>query len=163
MLQKFLTQKNIRGKCNHGRSITNVSFDTIETFVNKMNENVDDLPYFLFNFFVELTHDDFALPEYFDVQFKNMLLRFEEKKYLDNTLLVILSDHGNRLVPYSYKTDTGRMERKLPFLSLRLPKKLWNTKYQLNAKNNKNKLIAAYDIHQTLRHFLQCKLYKRVG
>ncbi len=46
------------------------------------------------------------------------------------------------------------MEHKLPFLSLRLPKKIWNTKYQLNAKNNKNKLIGAYDIQQTLRHFL---------
>ena len=78
-----------------------------------------------------------------------MIETFEKSKYLDNTLLIIFSDHGNRLTRYPIYTSTGRIERHLPFLSMRLPKKLWNTSYFHNAKNNEQKLISAFDIYQT--------------
>jgi hypothetical protein len=126
----------------------------IETFLKKMHEYNTQIPYFFHNFLVDYSHDYISLPARLDSEFKSLLVRLEDKNYLENTLLIVFSDHGNRLTPYSYQTFSGKMERKLPFLYLRLPKKLWNTKYHLNALNNKNKLIGAYDIHQTLRHFL---------
>ena len=50
------------------------------------------------------------------------------------------------------------MEKRFPFLSIRLPKRLWNTEYHFHARNNKNKLIGAYDVYQTLRHFLHLNI-----
>ena len=130
-------------------------FISYRLIVNRMNEielNSQN-PFFSLNILNEFAHDFFDIPSYIDIAFKNMLERLEKKGYLDNTLLLIFSDHGSRLSSYSL-TLAGQLERKLPFLSLRLPKKLWKTNYHLNAANNKEKLIGAYDIYQTLRHFL---------
>jgi hypothetical protein len=151
-----MSKETDKDQCYHGRPIYKVSFDLIESFLKNMHENNlnSQIPYFFFNFFGEYTHDNLALPGNLDIEFRNLLVRLEEKNYLDNTLLVLYSDHGSRLTLYSYRTLSGKLERKLPFLYLRLPKQLWNTKYHLNALNNKNKLIGAYDIHQTFRHFL---------
>jgi hypothetical protein len=151
-----MSKSNKEVQCNHGKPIYKIIFDTIETFLRKMQENDVNfqIPYFFYNFFGEYTHDNLAVPANLDMEFRNLLLRLENEKYLENTLLVMFSDHGSRLTLYSFQTQSGKIERKLPFLYLRLPKKLWNTKYHLNAVNNKNKLIGAYDIYQTLRHFL---------
>ena len=121
-----------------------------------MNEVKDNskLPYFFFNFLTEYTHDDFVIPPYIDKYFRDMLERFEMNGYLDNTLLIVVSDHGSRLVPYAYQTEAGNLEKNLPFISMRLPKKLWGTSYHQNAKSNRNRLVNAFDVYQTLRHFL---------
>ena len=111
------------------------------------------MPYFSFNVFDAYTHDYFTVRETVDSGFKDMLQLLENSKLLENTLLIVHSDHGSRLTPYSVYQPAGRVERKYPFLSMRLPKKLWNTSYYYNAKQNERKLIGAYDIYQTLRHF----------
>ena len=100
------------------------------------------------------THNDFVVPAVIDKYFRDMLERFEKKGFLDNTLLIVFSDHGVRLVPYSYETQVGKLEINLPFISMRLPKKLWGTSYHENVLKNKNKLVNAFDVYQTLRHFL---------
>ena len=83
-----------------------------------------------------------------------MIEKLEKLNYLDNTLLIVFSDHGARLVPFAYQTEAGLIEENLPFVSIRLPKKLWGTRYEVNVQNNKNKLVTSFDIYQTLRHFL---------
>ena len=119
-----------------------------------MNEEPNsNKPYFFLNFLTEYTHDYFILPPYIDQEFKEMVENFDKLGYLDNTLLFIFSDHGSRLTPYAYKTETGTAEKNLPFVSIRLPKILWNSQYQTNLLENKNKLVTAFDIFQTLRHF----------
>ncbi len=138
-----------------GRPVYRIFFDLITSFLNKMNNEINfKLPYFLYNHCSHYTHDFIHVPDSLDVGFKKMIERFEQSNYLDNTLLIILSDHGNRLTRYPVYTPSGRIERHWPFLSMRLPKKLWNTSYFHNAKNNKHKLISAFDIYQTLRHFV---------
>jgi hypothetical protein len=119
-----------------------------------MNEEPNsNKPYFFLNFLTEYTHDNFAIPSYIDQEFKEMIENFDKLGYLDNTLLFIFSDHGSRLSSYAYQTDAGMMEKNLPFVSIRLPKILWNSQYQTNLLENKNKLVTAFDIFQTLRHF----------
>jgi hypothetical protein len=112
------------------------------------------LPYFFMSSISEYTHDSMILPPYFDIEFFKMLKSYEMNGYFDNTLLIIFSDHGSRLVRYAYETELGRKEKKLPFISIKVPKKLVNTDYYLNAVNNKNTLISFFDVYQTLRHFL---------
>jgi hypothetical protein len=119
-----------------------------------MNEEPNsNKPYFFLNFLSEYTHDNFVIPPNLDQEFKEMVENFEKLGYLDNTLLLIFSDHGNRLTQYAFESETGLMEKNLPFLSIRLPKILWNSKYQANVSKNKVKLVTAFDVFQTLRQF----------
>ena len=139
--------------CN-GRPLFQTFFDLIESFLRRMNNNINqNMPYFSFNIFDRYTHDFLTVRESIDARFKKLLETFEGLNFFDNTLLIVHSDHGNRFKAYSAYQPSGRMERKYPFLSMRLPKKLWNTSYYYNAKQNERKLIGAYDIYQTLRHF----------
>ncbi len=101
----------------------------------------------------DYTHDFLAMPPKLDRFFMDMLSNMESNGYLDNTLLIIFSDHGNRLKPFAYGTGVGQSEKYAPFLSIRLPKALWNTTVHKNAVANKNRLISFYDLYQTLRHF----------
>jgi len=64
-----------------------------------------------------------------------------------------MSDLGSRVTGYSFVTDQGRTERTLPFLSIRLPKKLWNSNFERNLISNKLKLTTHFDLFKTLRHF----------
>lgn len=121
-------------------------------FIKRMKNS--SLPYFLMSSISEYTHDSMTLPPYFDIEFFKMLKSYEMNGYFDNTLLIIFSDHGSRLVKYAYETEFGRKEKKLPFISIKVPKKLVNTDYYFNAVNNKNTLISFFDVYQTLRHFL---------
>ena len=98
--KKYLTkEQNLNGpiinKCN-GKPIYKISYNLIESFLNRMNE-IDinlELPYIYFNILNEYTHDFMVVQQYIDAEFRNMLERFEKKGFLDNTLLIIFSDHG---------------------------------------------------------------------
>jgi len=100
-----------------------------------------------------LTHGFLSVPKTFDIQLKDLIAGFEKQKLLDNTLLVIMSDHGSRLTKYSYQSKVGRMERSTPFFSMRLPKQLIGTEFHRNAVSNKDKLFTAHDVHKTLNQF----------
>ena len=117
------------------------------------NDANKKLPYFSFNFLKYYTHDYLVAPGGFDAELTDLLWQFEKKNYLDKTLLIVMSDHGNRLSQYGFYTEPGRIERSMPFMSIRLPKKLQNTQFHSNIKSNKNKLISMFDIYKTLAHF----------
>lgn len=120
-----------------------------------MNANQNkNTPYFSFNFLTEYTHDYLASPPQLDRYTADLLMRLEKNGYLDNTLMILHSDHGNRLQSFAYGTEIGKIEKFMPFLSIRLPRKLWNTPFQENLKNNKKKLVSFFDLYQTLRQFL---------
>ena len=74
----------------------------------------------------------------------------------------IFSDHGIRLSKYAYETELGRREKKLPFISINIPKKLLNTQYFSNAIKNKDRLISFYDVYQTIRHFLYIQKFNEI-
>ena len=153
-VRKYSTRTQNPNRCQRGRPIYKTSFDNVKLFLQRMNEDQNsNKPYFFLNFLTEYTHDDFVVPSFIDKKFKEMIENFEKLGYLDNTLLFVFSDHGSRLASYAYKTETGAAEKNLPFVSMRLPKKLWNTRYHLNAEMNKNKLVTAFDLYQTLRQF----------
>jgi hypothetical protein len=51
-------------------------------------------------------------------------------------------------------TENGYLERSYPFLSMRMPRRMWPSIYYQNAKQNQRKLISHYDTYKTLNHFL---------
>ena len=84
----------------------------------------------------------------FDAELTDLIQQFETKGYLDKTLLIVMSDHGSRLSQYGFYTEPGRIERSMPFMSIRLPKQLLNTQFHSNLKSNKNKLISMFDVYK---------------
>ena len=137
--------------CHNKKPTYQTILDNIQNFIGKMNSN-QNVNYFFFNLMNYYTHDVDSLPKGFDLYFKEILKKFESKGFLEKTLLIIGGDHGARLNSYSM-TELGFVEHKLPYTSVRLPKKLWNTKYHYNFIRNSEILTTNYDIHKTLKHF----------
>jgi hypothetical protein len=55
------------------------------------------VPYFAFNMFDHETHDEFTIRDGYDSYLKKTLEIFENEGYLNNTMLIFMSDHGHRL------------------------------------------------------------------
>jgi hypothetical protein len=142
-------------ECHYKKQTYLTWLNEIKHFVTHMNSYENNkIPFFSFNFLTQYNHDYFVIPKDLDTQLRDMLANFQIKGYLNNTMLILWSDHGNRLASYSVYNDQGRLEKNNPFLSVRLPEKLKNTRYFLNAFNNQNKLVSGLDLFQTLKQFL---------
>ena len=127
-----------------------------QNFYTEINK---DISYFSFNFIDEYTHDYMYVPYDLDVKFRNMIVKLEKNGKLDDTFLMIFSDHGIRLRLYGYGTDQGKLEKYNPFISIRLPKILKNTRYFKNSFENQFKMVTFFDLFQTLKHFLHINKY----
>jgi membrane-anchored protein YejM (alkaline phosphatase superfamily) len=65
----------------------------------------------------------------------------------DNTLVMILGDHGN-LFDHFRKTTLGRIEANMPLLGIILPKSLKH--FRKNLESNSEVLTSWYDVHEML-------------
>ena len=76
----------------------------------------------------------------------------EASGYLNNTLLVLMSDHGARFAQFR-GTQQGKYEERLPYFSLRLPG--WFEKRYpeavKNLRNNVDVITTPFDIHETFK------------
>ncbi len=142
--------------CINGKPFHSIYIDQIKQFIDRMNlpENKKK-NYFSYNMFSSLSHDRFEVPEGFDIKIYEQLEEFEKNGFLDNTMLVILGDHGGR--PYAYGDDFfskfAGIEYPNPFLSIKLPKNLQGTVYSENFIKNRHKLVTTFDIYKTLKQF----------
>ena len=150
--KKYYEIRSGPNKC-HNKIPTYITWlDQIKIFIESSKKK--QMPFFSFSFLTEYTHDDLAVSSNLDKHLKDFLHNLMKNGDLDNTMFFFLSDHGNRLQKYSYVTSNGRSERYMPFLSIKLPKKLKGSEFHKRALENKNKLVTLFDVHQTLRHFL---------
>jgi hypothetical protein len=146
-------------KCHYMEPFYIKFFKQIQVFLENMHlKNNQNTPYFSFNWLTEYTHNELAIPPNFDFSLRYFLRKLMALGYFDKTLLLFLTDHGNKLHDFA-KTESGRHERLLPYLSIKFPKNLLGTTLHKNAINNKNKLISFFDIYQTLRNFLFVNKY----
>lgn len=128
---------------------------TVELMNDPINKN---LPYFFFNFYNHHTHDYMTVPENYDFDLREMIKEFEDRGFLDNTMLIMMADHGARVSSFS-DTDNGVLERTNPFITLRLPKALRETEYFNNAKHNTRNIVSHFDFYKTLQHFYYINKY----
>ncbi|XP_046571791.1 uncharacterized protein LOC124279953 [Haliotis rubra] len=117
--------------------------------------NYNNVSKFAFGFSVELTHWDNNPGEYMDRDLVEFLQLFQKKGYLDNTMLVVMGDHGAR---YSKVRNTvqGKLEERLPMMSLVLPPWFRHEYPKANAalKRNSKRLTTPFDIHETFLDLL---------
>eukprot|EP00794_Sanderia_malayensis_P018830 gene18830-20726_t len=102
-----------------------------------------------------ICHNDVNRVQNADEGVANILNRMKNSGILDDTIVVIFGDHGARLSGFR-ETMVGKLEERLPFLSITLPSRLISSHpniYQA-MKHNSEILTSHFDIHATLKHML---------
>lgn len=110
---------------------------------------------FAFMFGSELTHWDNNPGEYMDQDLVDFFEFLRNGGFLKDMFVIVFADHGAR---YSRvrKTIQGKVEERLPFMSIAVPDWFKHRHKQLyrNLVRNSDKLATPFDIHKTLVHIL---------
>ncbi|RZC34377.1 uncharacterized protein BDFB_009136 [Asbolus verrucosus] len=124
-----------------------------------MLDQIKNKPKFLFGFHGEISHDDYNLVGIADVDLYNFLKDLKESGVLDDTILIVMADHGHRYHhQYSKIRNTvqGKQEERLPFFSFTFPQSFkthFRQAYE-NFHGNVDKLTTPFDIYSTLKSVL---------
>lgn len=85
-----------------------------------------------------------------------LLKSLKEDNHLDNTMLIVFGDHGARFDEIR-STLQGKLEERLPFLSITLPQ--WfrekHPNFVKNLQQNTRRIISPLDLHATFMHVLK--------
>ncbi len=112
------------------------------------------VPYFSFTFSIEVTHNDFNRAQLLDSHISHFIESIRNS--VNNTILIVMGDHGNRYGPV-LKTTIGRIEERMPLFAIHLPKQLLKTYSHLQyfLDENNDKLINWLDLHQLLTDIVE--------
>ena len=142
--------------CIGGRAAHNISLEYVLSFFRAYK----DKPKFSLVTHADISHDDQNTIGYVDDDFKSNLQVLEKENFLNNTLLIIFGDHGARFSDLR-KTIQGKLEERLPFMSITLPE-WFIEKYpdlHSNLVHNSKVLTTPFDVYATLRHLLSYPSY----
>uniref|UniRef100_A0A915K925 Uncharacterized protein n=1 Tax=Romanomermis culicivorax TaxID=13658 RepID=A0A915K925_ROMCU len=126
-----------------------IQLNYLERFF-KAYQKQNHSPVFALNWLTELGHDWLGQISLGDEDFEQFFQRMKTM-LLKNTIIFTFSDHGHRFDSIR-KTLIGRLEERMPYLSISLPKK-FRTKFPNLRRNlllNSKRLISPFDIYATL-------------
>ena len=133
--------------CIGSRPRPRLMFDWIkESF-----ETYKDMPKFFAFFNSELTHEYNNLGQLFEPYLLEFFEFMNSKGHLDNTILIIMSDHGARFNKLR-ATEQGKLEERMPYFGFRFPEwfqKVYEKEYKAFLENS-YRLTTPFDIHETL-------------
>ncbi|XP_066584356.1 uncharacterized protein [Prorops nasuta] len=115
-------------------------------------------PKFLFGFHGELSHDSYNDIGVVDSDLYFWLKDLYAKGHLNNTVLILMSDHGHRFAEIR-NTLQGKQEERLPFFSFTFPpwfKKVYPEAHA-NFIFNTQRLTTPFDVHKTLESIINFK------
>ncbi|KAF1751284.1 hypothetical protein GCK72_017838 [Caenorhabditis remanei] len=136
-------------KCLDGELLAEVFIDSWFRFERIFSK----IPHFGFTFISSLTHDDPNNLEMLDHTLFHRLDYLNRTGSLENTILIILGDHGNRVHPLNRYTFAGKIEERAPYLSILVPprfRKLFPEKYR-NLRENSQRFVSNFHVHSTLK------------
>jgi hypothetical protein len=113
-------------------------------------------PKFSFLFHSQYSHDSNDRLPYGDDELLEFLKLMKRQGYFDKTMFILMSDHGARFSSLR-TTYQGKLEERLPFLSIRMPK-LFQEQYPQIMSNlliNSHRLTTPYDLHETFEHLFE--------
>lgn len=87
--------------------------DVLFKYLTKFYKTMVDLPFFSFFWTSSMTHDFINYPLLIDNDLNNLLLQMKDEKYLEKTILLLLSDHGIRFGSFRQTTFQGMVEERL--------------------------------------------------
>ncbi|XP_063234136.1 uncharacterized protein LOC134537536 isoform X4 [Bacillus rossius redtenbacheri] len=110
-----------------------------------------DKPKFAFAFHGELSHDSHNQVGAADQDMLSWLTALRSEGHLNNTLLVVMSDHGSRFEDVR-NTQQGKQEERMPMFGFVLPRWVQRAHPELVAalRLNARRLTSPFDIHPTL-------------
>lgn len=106
---------------------------------------------FCFTFISDICHDDFNLISTAEDDLVDFLRHVKRSGYLEDTMVIVMGDHGPRFGPLR-ETSEGRLDERLPLMSIILPEQLnWERPDALRSlQANAHVLTTPFDIHTTL-------------
>ena len=113
---------------------------------------------FSFVFHKILSHNHINYVTVADEDLADTLKYMNDRAYFDNTLLILMSDHGAHFSSIRQILQ-GRFEERNPFFSVRLPPK-FIIKYPYIYKNlliNADRLTSPFDVHATFQDVISYK------
>jgi len=112
-------------------------------------------PKFMLTFMARLSHDSINNVGMMDEDFANWLTEMHNDGLFNDTLLIVMSDHGARFTEVR-QTLQGKQEERLPFYSFSFPSwfKQRHPNAYANFKTNVRRLTTPFDIHATLKSVL---------
>lgn len=87
--------------------------DVLFKYIKKFIKSMMDQPFFSFFWTSSLTHDFINYPTLIDDDLSELLIHIKNEKYLEKTVLFVLSDHGIRFGSFRQTTFQGMVEERL--------------------------------------------------
>ncbi|XP_065064122.1 uncharacterized protein LOC135690486 [Rhopilema esculentum] len=152
-------QKNKTRAC-HGN---NPIFVTSLNYLRDFHEKYKVLPKFSMTFLSTMFHNNMETLYSLEDPLLSFLKEMKAAGHLADTVLVLLSDHGARYGNFR-ETLTGKLEERLPFLSITMPSKLLEKQPQFKTamRHNTKVLTSHFDLHATLKHFFTYPYHPKV-
>jgi len=131
-------------------------FQSMLNWVRDLFDMYPNQPKFSFIFHSQYSHDSNNRLPYGDDELLEFLQLMYKRGYFDNTVFIVMSDHGARFSSLR-KTYQGKLEERLPFLSIRMPLK-FQEKYphlMYNLRLNSHRLTTPFDLHETFEYLFE--------
>ncbi|KAI6186312.1 hypothetical protein M3Y98_00119500 [Aphelenchoides besseyi] len=118
-----------------------------------------DRCHFSFNHISFFTHANGNNLELYDWPLLDALTRMKTAGVLNNTVLLISGDHGQRIHPIKH-TYYGKIEERMPLAAIYIPQKLrnWRPEWFRKLIKNTNRFTSTFDLHETLRDLSELKV-----
>lgn len=149
---QFLEDKNVKLSstsylCYGEKSLHVIAIDYFKRFLLAYK---DDLKFTLV-WNNKLSHNYVNFIKLADDDLLDLMTFLKTEGFLDNSFLLFLSDHGSR-VDKIRNTPIGRLEERLPLISLVVPQQLKEAYPNLheNLKTNINRLTSPFDAYETI-------------
>ena len=154
----YMGPYSIRRRCLYGKD----TFEYVLDYGIKFWETYLDEHKFLRLSFQDAHEGTLEVVKYLDKKLAKFLEYFDNKKYLDDTAIFLVSDHGNNMIGFYniFQVEDYVLEKTLGTWFMILPKK-----FNLNEKNleiNQQRLVTPYDIHDTILDIFGYKLKDKV-
>ena len=136
-------------RCLYGMSIHDIQLEYVKQFWDKYNDTRKVFRT-VFNENHEATGE---LIKYNDNGYVNLLNYFNEKGYLKDTIVMVVSDHGQHFIvgrSFFLPDDSRLEENYLPFLLLLIPRDIPQGNMRF-LENNQQLFVTAHEIYGTLK------------
>ena len=124
-------------------------------WIKELFATYPDRPKFSISFGAALTHEYNNLAQLQEPFLLEFLQYMNSKSYLNNTVMILMSDHGARFHKMR-ATEQGKLEERMPYFAVRFPEWFRNAypREYNNFVQNSQRLSTPFDIHETLMELL---------
>ncbi|KAJ7390456.1 hypothetical protein OS493_025157 [Desmophyllum pertusum] len=140
-----------KGLCMNSQSQFEVQLKYLKSFM----KSYPGKRKFGFTFFSDLCHREPGLVHAADGGLISFFESLKNENLLNDTMFITLSDHGARFEVVR-KSPQGKLEQRLPFLSLTFPpwfKRNYPEHFAALAKNTRI-ITSPFDVHATMKHLI---------